>query len=342
MAMTPATFTRRSFLGGGLAAAGALALAGCASPLAAGLAGSPLNPHQLIYWNLFGGGDGTRMQTMEAGYEKTHGGAGSLQSTVFTWGNPYYSKLTLATVGNKPPDVAISHLTRAKPLYDGNIVEPITEADLASVGLTSSDFNPKAWAAQKTNGNNIAIPLDTHPLVMFFNATVCGKAGLLDSSGNLKNLDGMDAFEAALAAIHKVTGGYAITIGNVSETATPWRVFTTLYHQITGVTPFISDNGSKLTVDEDAFNKVTSRIQSWVKKGWLNKGLDYATAESDMFVAKTGFYLEGEWEITVAESVKGLKFGMVPVPTLYDNPAAQADSHTFVLPRKDRTAAERK
>lgn len=342
MAMTPATFTRRSFLGGGLAAAGALALAGCASPLGAGLAGSPLNPHQLIYWNLFGGGDGSRMETMEAGYEKTHGGSASLQSTVFTWGNPYYSKLTLATVGNKPPDVAISHLTRAKPLYDGNIVEPITEADLALVGLQASDFNQKAWAAQKTDGNNIAIPLDTHPIVMFYNTEVCKKAGLLDSTGNLKNLDGMDAFEAALAAIHKVTGGFAITVGNVSETATPWRVFTTLYHQINGVTPFISDNGSKLTVDEDAFNKVTSRIQSWVKKGWLNKGLDYASAESDLFVAKTGFYLEGEWEITVAESVKGLKFGMVPIPTLYDVPAAQADSHTFVLPRKDRTLEERK
>jgi multiple sugar transport system substrate-binding protein len=282
------------------------------------------------------------METMEAGYEKTHGGSASLQSTVFTWGNPYYSKLTLATVGNKPPDVAISHLTRAKPLYDGNIVEPITDDDLALVGLKASDFNPKAWAAQVTDGHNIAIPLDTHPIVMFYNTDVCKKAGLLDSSGNLKNLDGMDAFEAALAAIHKVTGGFAITVGNVSETATPWRVFTTLYHQINGVTPFISDNGSKLTVDEDAFNKVTSRIQSWVKKGWLNKGLDYASAESDLFVAKTGFYLEGEWEITVAESVKGLKFGMVPIPTLYDKPAAQADSHTFVLPRKNRTLDERK
>lgn len=342
MAPTPATITRRGLLGAGLAGAGTLALAGCASsPLGAGLAGSALNPNQLIFWNLFGGGDGSRMQTMEAGYRKIHG-AGSLQATVFAWGNPYYSKLTLATVGNKPPDVAIAHLTRAKPLYDGDILEPITEADLASVGLSSSDFNSKAWAAQKTDGKNIAIPLDTHPLVMFFNTDVVKKAGLLDSDGKLKNLDSMDSFESALAAISKVTGGTAITVGNVSETATPWRVFTTFYHQIKGATPFISDNGATLSVDEDAFNTVTARIQSWVKKGWLNKGLDYAGAQTAMFTGKSGFYLEGEWEITTAQSVKGLKFGMVPVPTIYDVPAAQADSHTFVLPRKDRSADERK
>jgi multiple sugar transport system substrate-binding protein len=334
-------WTRRRFLTAGLATAGTFALAGCSTPLSAGLFGTQLDPQQLIYWNLFGGGDGSRMQAMEKQYVKTHG-AGSLQATVFAWGNPYYSKLTLATVGNKPPDVAISHLTRAKPLYDGNILEPITEADLASVGLSSSDFNPKSWAAQKTDGKNIAVPLDTHPLVMFFNQDVCGKAGLLDADGKLKNLDGMDAFESALAAVSKVTGGTAITIANVSETATPWRVFTTLYHQINGVTPFISDNGSKLTVNEDAFNEVNTRIQNWVKKGWLNNGLDYAGAQTQMFTGKAGFYLEGEWEITTAQSVKGLKFGMVPVPTLYDKPAAQADSHTFVLPRKDRTPEQRK
>lgn len=337
------SFTRRSLLGAGLAGAATAALAGCASsPIGAGLVGSKLNPEQLIFWNLFGGGDGSRMQTMEAGYEKTHGGKGSLQATVFAWGNPYYSKLTLATVGNQPADVAISHLTRAKPLFDGGLLEPITEADLASVGLSASSFNSKSWAAQKTDGKNIAIPLDTHPIVMFYNEAVCKKAGLIGNDGKLVNLDGMDNFEKALAAVAKVTGGTAITYGNVSETATPWRVFTTLYHQITGATPFISNNGSKLSVNEDDFMTVTNRIQSWVKKGWLNKGLDYAGAESAMFAGKSGFYLEGEWEITTAQSVKGLKFGMVPIPTLFDVPAAQADSHTFVLPRKNRTPEQRK
>ena len=33
---------------------------------------------------------------------------------------------------------------------------------------------------------------------------------------------------------------------------------------------------------------------------------------------------------------------MVPVPTLFDRPATQGDSHTFVLPKKDRTPEQRK
>ncbi len=337
------TFTRRSLLAAGAAAATVLPLAACSSPLSAGLAGSALNPETLVFWNLFGGGDGVRMQTMEDGYAKQHGGSSSLQATTFAWGNPYYSKLTLATVGNKPPDVAIAHLTRAKPLWDGDLLDPITADDLASVGLKASDFNQKAWAAQKTDGANIAIPLDTHPFVLFYNVDVCRKAGLLDSNDELKNLDGMDAFESALAAVSKVTGGTALNVANVvPETATPWRFFWTMYNQINGATPFISDGGAKLTVNEDAYNEVTNRTQKWVKQGWMNKALDYATAQSLMFDGKAGFFMQGEWEISTAQSIKGLKFGMAPIPTLYDKPATQADSHTFILPKKDRTPEQKK
>ncbi|WP_144763050.1 extracellular solute-binding protein [Curtobacterium sp. 9128] len=334
-------FTRRSLLAAGAAAATVLPLAACSSPLAAGLAGSALNPDTLVFWNLFGGGDGLRMQEMEAGYAKQHGGSSSLQATTFAWGNPYYSKLTLATVGNKPPDVAISHLTRAKPLWDGDLLEPISADDLAGVGLSASDFNQKAWTAQKTDGKNICVPLDTHPFVLFYNVDVCQKAGLIDSDGTLKDLTGIDAFESALAAVAKVTGGTALNVANVSETATPWRFFWTMYNQINGVTPFISDGGGKLTVDMDAYTKVTDMTQKWVKNGWLNKGLDYATAQTLMFTGKAGFFMQGEWEISTAQSIKGLKFGMAPVPQLFDKPAAQADSHTFILPRKNRTPDEK-
>ncbi|GAB3391065.1 extracellular solute-binding protein [Humibacter soli] len=340
------SLSRRGFLAAGLGAAAVPLLAGCSSNLgttvASGLFGTRLPTETLVYWNLFGGGDGTRMEAMEAGYRKQYG-PNSLQATTFAWGNPYYTKVTLATVGNKPPDVAVSHLTRAKPLWSGGLLEPITTDDLALVGLSASDFSKRPWDAQRTDGQNIAVPLDTHPIVMFFNADVCKKAGLVDSGGKLVNLDDMDKFEAALAAISKVTGGAAMTVPNVGgETATPWRVFWTFYNQHKGVPPFLSDNGAKLTVDADVWGEVNDRLQSWVKKGWVNQALDYATAESYMFTGKSGLYLEGEWEITTAQSIKGLKFGMVPIPMLYDVPATQADSHTFVLPRKNRTDEQRK
>ena len=334
------SLTRRGLLGAGLAAL-TLPLAACSTPAVAGLTGAQLDPRTLIFWNLFGGGDGARMQEMERGYQKAHGGPSSLQATVFAWGNPYYSKVTLATVGNKPPDVAVAHLTRAKLLAQGGVLDEITDEDLASVGLAASDLDQKSWATQKMDGRNIAIPLDTHPFVMFFNQDVCDKAGLIEN-GKLKPITGVKDFEAALAEISKVTKGVAITSANVNETATPWRLFQTLYSQISDVPPYLGDDGRKITVDRDAAKEVLATIARWSQKGWLNKALDYAGSQTPMFTGKAGFYLQGEWEISTAQSIKGLKFGMVPVPQLFDKPASQADSHTFVLPKKDRTPEQRK
>lgn len=332
--------TRRAVIGAGLASM-ALPLAACSSPVAAGLTGAQLDPKTLVFWNLFGGGDGSRMQEMERGYAKQHGGPSSLQATVFAWGNPYYSKVTLATVGNKPPDVAVAHLTRAKLLAEGGVLDEITDEDFASVGLSIDDLDAKSIAAQKVEGKNIAVPLDTHPFVMFFNKDVCAKAGLMQGD-KLRPISGLQDFEAALAAVSKVTKGLAITSSNVNDPSTAWRLFHSLYQGMSGAKPYLGDGGKTVTVDTAAAMEALGTMQRWVQKGWLNKSLDYAGAQTQMFTGKAGFYLQGEWEITTAQSIKGLKFGIVPIPKLFDKPATQADSHTFVLPKKDRTPEQRR
>jgi len=334
-------FSRRTFLQGTLAAAGSGvaggALAGCGSPLSAGLVASPLDPGTLTFWNLLGGGDGARLTVMLDQNAQEQGGPASLQAATFSWGNPYYTKLSLATLGDKPPDVAVSHLTRAQNLARANLLTPITDEMLALVGLKPTDFNAKVWAAQKLNDKSWIIPLDTHPFVMFYNADVCQKAGLLGADGNLKPIQGTEEFEAALAAVQKVTGAYGASSASVGDFATPWRLFQTLYSQQTGATPFISDDGTKLTVNEDIANKTLAYIQKLSKTNLLAPTADYAGAETLMFTGKSGFYFEGPWEITTAQGIQGLKFGIVPVPQLFDKVVAQADSHAFVLPRMERT-----
>jgi multiple sugar transport system substrate-binding protein len=339
---SPNRSSRRAFLRGGLGAAAALAaggaLSGCSSALSAGLAGTELAPGTLTYWNLFGGGDGSRMQAMEAGYRKS-AGASPLQAATFTWGNPYYTKVSLATLGGAPPDLAVSHLTRQANLARAGLLTEITGDMLALVGLKPSDFDPKPWNALQVDGKSYAVPLDTHPFVLYYNVDVCEKAGLLDSDGTLKPIKGTEQWEAALTAAKKVTGAYGASVATIGDNATSWRWFQTLYSQQKGPA-WLSDGGQKLSYDEDLTIQTLSYIRSLTKNGLMPDNTDYAGSQTLMFTGKAGFYMQGEWEITTAEAVKGLKFGMVPMPVLFDTAAAQADSHTFVLPKMDRTDAQ--
>ena len=336
--------SRRNLLRGGLGAAAAIGLgsglSGCGSAISAGLVGSQLSPGTVTFWNLFSGGDGGRMQTMEQKYEAKNGGGSALQAATFAWGNPYYTKVSLATLGGAPPDVAISHLTRSSNLANADLVEEITEDMLGLVGLSGSDFSAKPWAAQKVDGKNYALPLDTHPFVLYYNADVCKKAGLLNSDGSLKEIKGTDGWEAALTAAKKVTGAYGASVATVGDTATSWRWFQSLYQQHSGATPWLGDDGRTLTYDHDITLSTLNYIQSLTKKGLMPANTDYAGSQTLMFTGKAAFYLQGEWEITTAQSIDGLKFGMVEVPTLFDRAACQGDSHTFVLPKMQRSEAQ--
>jgi multiple sugar transport system substrate-binding protein len=213
--------TRRTLLRGVLAGAGlagAATLYGCSSPIGAGLANTELDPGAVDYWNLFGGGDGVRMQQMEDGYRKAFPKT-SLQAVTLAWGNPYYTKLSLATVGGKPPNVAVSHLTRMKTLQAADLLQELHPDDLARHGMSADNFNKRAWEAGLVDGKIYAIPLDTHPWVLFYNTKICGDAGLLDSDGKLKPFEGEDGFVDALEKIKKVTGQFGATHGINADSA---------------------------------------------------------------------------------------------------------------------------
>jgi multiple sugar transport system substrate-binding protein len=322
--------SRRSVLRGA-AGLGVAALAGCSSPVAAGIAGTAVSPGTVDYWNLFGGGDGVRMQQMEDGYRRSHRGT-PLQAVTLAWGNPYYTKLSLATVGRKPPDVAVSHLTRMKTLVQAGLLQELRPDDLARHGMTPDKFNQRAWQSGLVGGKTYAIPLDTHPLVLFYNTKLCRQAGLLDSAGNLKPITGQQAFVDALTRLKKVTGQYGATHGINSDAASPWRVFQTLYSQLGG--QVVADNGTRLVLDDAKTKEVLGFLRTLTVERKLMPGsIDYQGAIALFASGAAGFHINGEWEISTFQTAK-MPFSMTLVPNVFGGPyAVQADSHTLVLPR---------
>ena len=126
--------SRRSFLRASAVGAGALALGGCGT-LGAGITGAPVAPGTVTFWDLFGGGDGVRMADMLAKFQQGHPELG-LQHVTLAWGNPYYTKLSLATLGDQPPDVGVSHASR---LSDLRRQQPPAGADARRPGQARPD-----------------------------------------------------------------------------------------------------------------------------------------------------------------------------------------------------------
>ena len=328
----PRPFNRRRFLAGAAAFGASLATAGCAGTydVAAGLTGSSggENRSTLVYWNLLSG-DGTHMEAMEAAYSKAHPGV-NLQSTILTWGNPYYTRLALAIRSGSPPDVAIMHLSRIYEFGPPGLLTPLSLDLLAAHGMQPKDFTPLAFSKAHFNGQQLAIPLDTHPFVQYYNTKLCGKAGLLDSSGQLPPVNGAQAMLTVLRRL-KRTGVIPVVCDQVDDPATAWRLFYTLYSQ--GGGKVLADNGKRVVLDEALAVKVLSFIYQMATEGLLNANVD-ANGGTALFQAGTAaLYWEGEWQVDVYQAAN-VPFSMQPFPALFGRDVAQADSHTFIIPRQ--------
>jgi multiple sugar transport system substrate-binding protein len=334
--------SRRSLLRtAGLLGLTGAAVSGCGSSLASGLVGSRPAANTLTYWNLLSGGDGDRMVSMEKQYAATHPDI-DLKSVSLSWGNPYYTKVALATLGSQPPDVAIAHLTRGTILASAGILEPLDPAELARYGMTAANFTPTAWRKAHTDGKLYAVPLDTHPFVMYYNTDVCRKAGLLDKDGKLRDLSGPTALVEAMQATQKVTGGYGAVTSINTDVATPWRFFSGLYGQLNG--SMLADDGRKIVLDQAKAEKVLTYLADiMVKKKLMPGNIDYGGATTLFASGKTGFYFQGDWEISTFQTAH-TPFSMTRFPNVFGGTyACQADSHSFVLPKDpSRTPEKRK
>lgn len=331
---------RRTFLRGAAVATGGMALSSCGTPIQAGLIGGEIAPGTVDYWDLFGGGDGVRMADMVEGFRQAQDVYG-VQRTTLTWGNPYYTKLTLATLGDQPPDVAVSHLTRAQTLVAAGLLQPLPLEALERNGLAPENFTPEVWELCQIGGQTMVIPLDTHPFVLFYNTEICEQAGLLGDDGLLVPINSEEELVAALQAAKEVTGNWGGVVSVDSDTATNFRIFYSLYKQLGG--DILAEDGTEVVIDDAKAVQVLEFLGSLVEQELMPGNVDYGGAVALFASGEAGFYMQGEWEIATFQTAE-MPFSMTMFPNIYGGEggyAVQGDLHTLVVPFREDTTDER-
>jgi len=282
-------------------------------------------------WTLLSGGDGARMRALVDDFNASQRDV-RVVSTTLRWGEPFYTKLITASVVGAGPDVATIHLSRIVNLAGGGVLRPLAPAELAAAGLLGQDYLPRQWAKAQYQGATYAVPLDVHPLVLYYNKTLAGKAGLLDAEGRLKPLEGVDALTDAFRIATERTGQRGLTMESSQSSYAIWRLWFSMLAQ-QNVT--IIANG-RFTYGP-AGAATLSRISDWFTKGYAQSGLDYPASTSQFMGGGAAFMLNGVWEVpelvrATQAGTLGFEYGIVPLPKMYANASAWADSHAFALP----------
>ena len=282
-------------------------------------------PIEISFWSLFTGGDGEFFDAMVKAFNESQNEIVMKTDTVkFT---NYYTKLTAALSAKNAPDVVVVHQSQLVNYVPNGVFLPLDEyVQKAKIDL--STFSPAPLNSCKFDGKLYAIPLDVHPLVMYYNKDLMAKAGVTKVPETLSELI------SAAKAIQDKTGAIGIALDNTTATYKAYtltRMFMSLLMEQN--TTILDASNKRANFNNEAGVKAYQALSDMVNKYKLvPKQLDYDSSVSSFKLGKAGFHFNGVWTVGAFESQSGLNFGVVQFPALLGKNAGWTDSHTFAVP----------
>lgn len=276
------------------------------------------------YWNLFGGGDAEFMDEIVAEFNAAHENI-EVDVTRLEW-EEYYTKLKTATASGNGPDIAISHVTRVKELADEGLIISLDQLG-ENAGIDWNEYNSNILEGAEIDGQIYGVPLDTHPLVLYYNKEFLREADLLAEDGTPK-MDG--TFMEFLGKLKSDSSAkYPMTNWTKLTAEGHYRVWWSLYNQLGG-SPVITEK--ELTIDKEKAVEAIKYMQDLYEKEYSPLHSEYMENVNLFRNKEAATLLTGVWITGTLEATEGLDFGVMPMPQIFDNRSSWGDSHTLVLP----------
>jgi multiple sugar transport system substrate-binding protein len=297
-------------------------------------AGSAHSEETIVWWDFLSGGDGVRMKQLISDFNEAHAGKIKIDATTLDWGTPFYAKVQTTAAVGEAPDLMTYHASRIPLALTQGVLDEITPDDWSKMGLSQGDFAAATWDAVTSDGKQYAVPLDTHPIVLYYNRDLLKKAGVLGDDGRPKGMESKEAFTATLQALKDA--GVQFPLGSV--TADGNFMFRTIYslmcqqggELMTGEEFLAGDNAGKL-------QNALAVLSDWTKAGLQSTYTDYPATVALFTSGEAAMMINGVWEVPtmtdLAKQGKLFDWGAVELPVIFDKPCTYADSHTFAIPK---------
>ncbi|MGG1880692.1 ABC transporter substrate-binding protein [Paenibacillus cisolokensis] len=301
----------------------ALVMAGCGGQSGSGGQssgeGGKSGNTELLFWSPFSGADGPFMKQIVDRYNASQDQY-SVKFVIQPNGE-YYKQLDVALSAAKDrPDLVIMHLDQIPTYQNKGQLQAIDEI-AANAGLSKSDYVEAAIDYATIEGKWYGIPLDIHPLVMYYNKDLFEKAGIASPPTTREEFEN---------ATQQLTDQGAGVYGYVVPTLWPQQfIFPTLVWQ----------NGGELWNGSDvAYNSPEAvEMVEWLRS-LIDMGVSPANVQQDgentLFLqGKNAIQFNGPWMKSQFDEA-GLNYGVAPVPQIGKaKQAVYGGSHNFAVPR---------
>lgn len=276
------------------------------------------------YWTVFTGPDGRYMQEIVKTFNDTNRGKVEVNMKVF-FADEYYSRLIPAAASGTAPDIGVMHTARIYEFASRGILTPLDE--FASKGGYSENDYPKAvWNASVMEGKRYGMPLDIHPLGLYYNVDLLHEAGFL---GPPETMD--DFLKIAQACTKDLDGnGQPDQWGYATTKMMNANIFMSFLYQFGG--KMVSADGAGPGYETPEGVKTLQFMSDLVHKYKVCPSNLSPDEDIVMFKQnKLALYIQGIWVLSEFREQKSLNFEVAPIPQFGERKAVWADSHNLIV-----------
>ena len=286
---------------------------------------------QVAFWNGFSGPDGQFMANLVDRFNAENEQGIQVTMTVQPF-TEYYNTLNAAAASNTLPDMLQIHVEQIPTNAIRDVIRPIPEDVLATMNVDAADFPEAIWTATEYNGERYSIPLDIHPLVMWYNRAQWEAAGVEDPAGKILSREEYDAALAALqesngeAMAWSITNGFPIT----------W-MFEILLHQFGGT--WFNEDATEVTWNSEAGAQALQYLKDQ-QTAYSQPNLEVDAGVTAFKQGNSATEWNGTWQVSNLTG-EGFQEGWgAPIPQIGNQYAVTAGSHTLALGASSEDAAK--
>jgi multiple sugar transport system substrate-binding protein len=274
---------------------------------------------ELDYWTLFGGGDGVVMKNIIDRFneEQPLGDNITINRQRTPW-DEHYNRLFTSMTGGDPPDMAISHASYLRRFQE-------TLVDISDY-VSSNDYVETILSACQLGDGQYAVPMDSHPVGLYYNVDVLREAGVEPPIENFSQ------FESACNAILENTEALPFSPDPYWGGGGGFRQWFLGLNQYDG--QMFNDDLSEAVFDGGAGTGSLEFLASVSgDRGWDRPDISEDRVAQSFRNGSVAMTVNGTWYVNVMRE-QSFEWGF-DKPRVFpdaDQLASTADAHTVIVP----------
>ena len=269
-------------------------------------------------------------------FNEQHAGDVVVDAEYHQW-DELFSEWAKASKKGAPPDVVLYRISDVPEYVEKRMVEPLDEL-AKTEKLNLKDFVAVPLKAAHYKGKLYAIPLDIHPIGLYYNVKAVKEAGL-DPNKPPTNREELLAWAKKLTV--DLNGDGKIDrygIGCPATNVVTLRAWYGWLYQNGG--RFLDDSNSKCLANSP---QAVEALQFAVDLVYKHKVAppNEGDSDKDFAAGKVAMTFEGPWYINGFASQEGLEFRTAKFPIVFGKPAVWASDNFFSLSKQEDIAQKR-